>query len=161
MIPYRGPFATAVPRNPEVRHEILKAAQTLADEDDPARRRGREIASIRAELQVIREDVAELRRDTQSLVLRELRKHGYNPDEPRIPRYHVGGGEWTRVAANDDPNETSDDSWFPRQPYGEGHHWVPKTIYKDREFSEETKKAFDNAKSGALANPLSVHFNNS
>jgi hypothetical protein len=30
---------------------------------------------------------------------------------------------------------------------------VPKTVYKDREFPEETKKAFDNAKSGALANP--------
>lgn len=150
MIPYRGSFATAVPQSPEILHEILMAARLLADENDPIRRRHEEITSIRNELEAIRNDIAELRRKVGSTISRELRRHGYNPDEPRVPKRQVGAGEWTRVAVNDDPNETSDGSWFPRQPYGEGHHWVPKTVYKDREFPEETKRAFDNAKSGAL-----------
>jgi hypothetical protein len=35
-----------------------------------------------------------------------LRKRGYDPDEPRIPEHHTGGGEWTRdsVAAADNVN---------------------------------------------------------
>lgn len=62
-------------------------------------------------------------------------------------------GQWTRVAANDGPKDASDASEFRRQPFAEGHHWVPKGIYEKRDFSKETKGVFDNAKSGPLADP--------
>ncbi len=73
-LPFFGSFATAVPQNPEVRHEILKAAQALADENDPVRQRRNEIASIRKELEAIREEAVGLCRDARSLILSELRK---------------------------------------------------------------------------------------
>jgi hypothetical protein len=123
-----------VPQNPEVRHEILKAAQRLTGEGDPVRERRAEIASIRKELELIRKDVAELLRNGPSLIVFELRKYGYSPQEQRVPKHEAGGGEWTHVAANDDPNEVSGDVWFPAQPYAEGHHWVPKTVYLKRRF---------------------------
>jgi hypothetical protein len=87
-----------------------------------------------------------------------LRKYGYDPVEPRIPKHHVGGGRWTRVAANDDPNEAPDGPWFPRQPYADGHHWVTRKIFEKRNFSDEVKAFFDDAKSGPLADPK-VNYN--
>jgi hypothetical protein len=82
-----------------------------------------------------------------------LRKYGFDPGEPRIPKHHAGGGEWTRVAADDDPSETSDGPRFRRQPYADGHHWVPKVVYRTRSFPKETTAVFDKSKSGPLANP--------
>lgn len=149
MIPYKWPLATAIPQSPEVRREIVKAIQTLTgDQDERLRQRRAEIASIRRGLEEIAQDIAKLRSGISA-----LRKYGYNPEEPRVPKHAVGGGEWTRVAANDGPKDASDTSEFPRQPYAEGHHWVPKGIYEKRHFSEGTKAFFDNAKSGPLAEP--------
>jgi len=34
MIPYKWPVATAIPKNPVVRREIVKAMQTLLDDGD-------------------------------------------------------------------------------------------------------------------------------
>ena len=96
MIPYRGSFATAVPQSPEVRHEILKAERTFADQNDQIRRRHQEITSIRNELEAIQNDITEICRNGRLLALLELRKYGYNPAEPRIPKHQTGGGEWTR-----------------------------------------------------------------
>jgi hypothetical protein len=86
-----------------------------------------------------------------------LRKSGYDPAEPRVPKRNVGGGEWTRVAANDDPNETSDGPLIPRQPYAVGHHWVTRKIFEKRKFSDEVKTFFDKARSGPLADPSVNH----
>jgi hypothetical protein len=156
MIPYKSPLATAVPQTLEVRHEILKATRSLLEDwEEPRRQRQAEIASIRRELEKIAQDIRRLRRDGPSLVLSELGKYGYNPGEPRVPKYNPGGGQWTRVAASDDSNETSDaaEPGFPFQKYGRGHHWVPTKVWSKRKFSEETKKFFDNARSGPLADP--------
>jgi hypothetical protein len=156
MIPYKSPLATAVPQSVEVRLEILKAAQTLTENgEDRLRERRRAIASIRHDLEEITQDFLKLSRGLRPQIREALRKYGYNPNEPRIPKYNPGGGEWTRVAASDDSNEASDaaEPGFPFQKYGRGHHWVPKTVWKDRKFPEKTKKFFDNAKSGPLADP--------
>jgi hypothetical protein len=79
----------------------------------------------------------------------------YSPDQPRVPAGNPDGGQWTTLAANDDPNNTSDaaGAHIPCQKYGEGHHWVPKTVYEKRNFLKEVKATFDNSKSGALAIP--------
>ncbi len=100
-----------------------------------------------------------LRRDGPALILSELRKYGYNPEEPRVPKYNPGGGEWTRVAAFDDPNDASDAPPFPRQPRAEGHHWVPKVVYENRNFSQETEAIFEKSTSGPLAD-RTVNYNN-
>jgi len=88
-----------------------------------------------------------------------LRKYGYNSEEPRIPKHHNGGGEWTNVAGSDDPNKASDapDPGIPFQRYGRGHHWVTKKIFTKRKFSNEVKAFFDKARSGPLADSTVNH----
>jgi hypothetical protein len=86
----------------------------------------------------------------------KLRKYGYNPEEPRIPKHNAGGGQWTQVAANDDPNDASDapdNSSFPVQKYGRGHHWVPRVVFENRNFSKEKDAVFEKSTSGPLADP--------
>jgi hypothetical protein len=158
MIPCNSSPMSAVPRNWEVRLEIMKAMRSLAqDWNEPLQQRRAEIASIRRELEEISQDVRQLRRDAPSLFLSELRKYGYNPAEPRVPKYSYDGGEWTRVAGVDEPNP-SDAPPFPPQPNAEGHHWVPKIVFRKRNFSDETKAVFEKSTSGPLAD-RSVNYN--
>jgi hypothetical protein len=97
MSPYKSPLETAVPNSLEVRREIVKAILTLAgDQDERLRPRRAEIASLRRDLEDIAEDIAKLRREGSLLILSELRKYGYNPNEARIPKYSLGGGRWTK-----------------------------------------------------------------
>jgi hypothetical protein len=164
MIPYKSPLATAVPNSLEVRLEIVKAMRTLLEEgDERLRERRAEIASIRQGLAEIAQDVALLRREAPSLILAELRKYGYNPDEPRVPKHSAGGGEWTRVAANDDSNPASDapkpSSPILFQRYGRGHHWVGWDVYSKFKLKEETRRVFEDATSGQLADPSVNYFN--
>lgn len=154
MIPYKWPVATAIPQNSQVRIEIVKAARTsLEDGDEELRRRRAEIASIRRDLAEIARNVATLRREAPALISSELRKYGYNPEEPRAPKGSPGPGRWTRVAAGeDDPNKSSDAAGpnIRFQKYGRGHHWVPRKVFEKRNFSDQVK-AF-------LADP-SVNYN--
>jgi hypothetical protein len=152
MIPYKWPVATAIPQNPEVRREIVKAMQKLAaDGDEPLWQRRAEIAFIKQGLAELAQDAVALRSRAPALILSELRKYGYNPEEPRVPKHNTGGGQWTRVAGNDDQNAASD---IPRfQENAEGHHWVPDAVLKKFKFKQETRKVLENASSGALADP--------
>jgi hypothetical protein len=143
-----------------VRLEIAKAVRALAeDQQEGLRQRQVEIASLRREWEEIARDFSKLRREWLILVRSELCKYGYNPEEPRIPEHHAGGGRWTRLAGSDDPNNASDTPPFPRQPYADGHHWVPKTVFQKRNFSAETEAVFEKSTSGPLAD-RTVNFNN-
>src|SRR5208282_4079581 len=75
----------------------------------------------------------------------------YNADEPRVPRGNPDGGQWTRVAASDDPNDASDAPRF--QEHGEGHHWVPEAVLKKFNLRKDTRKVLEDAMSGPLADP--------
>ncbi len=86
-----------------------------------------------------------------------LRKYGYDPKEPRIPKHRTGGGEWTHLAASDDPNEASDVPKY--QEHADGHHWVPDAVLKKFKFRPDTRKVLEDASSGALANPTVNYFN--
>jgi hypothetical protein len=159
MIPYKWPVATAIPQNPQVRLEIAKALRTLLEDgDEQLRQRRAEIASIREDLAKIAQDIATFEHAARKLILPELRNYGYNPDEPRVPKHNTGGGQWTHVAANGSPNDASDGGEFTRQPYADGHHWVPKQLWRKEPFPTETKAVFNKSKSGPLADP-SVNFN--
>jgi hypothetical protein len=152
MIRYKWPVATAIPQNPEVRRDIVKAMQKLAaDGDEPLWQRRAEIAFIKQGLAELAQDAVALRSRAPALILSELGKYGYNPEEPRVPKHNTGGGQWTRVAGNDDQNAASD---IPRfQENAEGHHWVPDAVLKKFKFKQETRKVLENASSGALADP--------
>jgi hypothetical protein len=122
-----------------------------ADGDEPLWQRRAEIAFIKQGLAELAQDAVALRSRAPALILSELRKYGYNPEEPRVPKHNTGGGQWTRVAGNDDQNAASD---IPRfQENAEGHHWVPDAVLKKFKFKQETRKVLENASSGALADP--------
>lgn len=160
MIPYKWPTATSVPQNPQVRREIVKAMQKFAEDgDEQLQQRRAEIASIKQALTELGQDLVALRSRMPSLIFSMLGKYGYNPEEPRVPRYSPGGGQWTRLAADDDPNKSSDaaEADIPFQKYGRGHHWV-KIVFKKRNFPDKVKVFFDDARSGPLADP-SANYN--
>lgn len=93
MIPYKWPVATEIPRNPAVRREIVKAMQKLVDDgDEQVQQRRAEIASIKQALAELAQDIAAMRSGAPSLIPSALGKYGYNPEEPRVPKYSTGGG---------------------------------------------------------------------
>jgi hypothetical protein len=74
----------AVPAAPQVRAEIGRAIRALVAEDE------RRLLHRRHELAAIRQD-CEFLANVLREFLWELRKAGFNPDEPRVP----DGGQWT------------------------------------------------------------------
>ncbi len=149
MIPYQWPVATAIPQNPEVRREIVKAILTLTeDQDERFRQRRAEIASIRQGLEEIVQNIRKLRREWPLLILSELRKYGYNPEEPRVPKHNAGGGRWTDGGTQFAASGSNDTASILRSRGG--HHFVPRAVYKDLPLKPETKKVFDDARTGPL-----------
>ncbi|MFZ3351983.1 MAG: hypothetical protein WA268_14055 [Xanthobacteraceae bacterium] len=159
MIPYKPHLATLVPQTAAARLEIIKAISTLAEQDHKERLRLRraELASLRGELEDIARDLRKLCGDWPLLIRSELRKAGFNPDEPRVPAGRPDGGQWTSdgVAGAGDTEVVSDapdTNWTPGAQYAaEGHHWVPKAVYGKYPLQPETKKVFEKATSGPLA----------
>jgi len=130
MIPYKWPVATAIPQNPVVRRQSAKAMQSfLEDGDEQFRQRRAEIASIRQGLdeiaQDIAKDIAKFRRDAPALILAELRKYAYNPEEPRVPKGDPGPGRWTNEGGSGSP-----DNYDPREeaPNSDRQYEVADTV---------------------------------
>jgi hypothetical protein len=127
MIPYKSPLATVVPSRLEVRLEIAKALRTLLEDgDEQLRERRAEIASIRQGLAEIAHDIAKFRRATPAPILSELRKYGYNPEEPRIPKHSTGGGRWTDNGTQFAASGMDDANSILRSRGG--HHFVPRAF---------------------------------
>lgn len=78
--------------------EIARAIRELAaqEEDRLVQARRAEVAAIRRELDEITQSFHAVRDGWRSLLRSELRKAGYNPDEPRVPAGNPDGGQWTR-----------------------------------------------------------------
>jgi hypothetical protein len=130
MNPIRPQRLMVTPPTLEKRLDVVRAIAALVaqGEDEGMRRRRTEITATRNDLEKLRRDcealeqaVHDAHRETAQILLRScarrcasaqraatetLRKRGYDPDEPRIPKHHTGGGEWTRdsVAAADNVN---------------------------------------------------------
>jgi hypothetical protein len=68
--------------------------------------------------------------------LRALNPHWET--EPRVPAGNPDGGQWTRVAGLGGPGR-------PR-----GHHYVPRSMYRNESLQPETRKVFENATTGQL-----------
>lgn len=106
MISYKPYLATLVPKTWETRLEIIKAIGTLAAQshEDHVRLRRAEVAWLRGEFEAIARELRKLCPDWPLLIRSELRKAGFNPNEPRVPAGRPDGGQWTSeggLAAND------------------------------------------------------------
>lgn len=79
-------------------------------DDEALQHRRAEIAPIRNELEAIGEELSKLCRNVRSLLLSELHKYGYNPNEPRVPAGNPDGGRWTREDWNGSSRESTNGS---------------------------------------------------
>jgi hypothetical protein len=105
-----------------------------------------------------------------------LRKAGFRPDQPRWPAGSGRiSGRWSGGAGTGGPvdpeperatptltDETPDGSWKPGAQYaaGDGHHHVPRRVFESKEYSfrPETRKVFEEAKTGPLTDPNSNRY---
>jgi hypothetical protein len=95
----------AVPDTLHARLEIADAMRKLSatDREDWARRRRKELTALRQDLERLREDLRKISRDFPTLFLTELRRAGFNPDEPRVPTGSGSkSGEWTHEPGGDE-----------------------------------------------------------
>jgi len=76
-------------------------------------------------------------------------KAGFNPNQPRSPKGNPDGGRWIRDAGKEGADESlrSEDAALRRG----GHHYVARQVYKNRNLSNETRKVFEDATTGTLA----------
>jgi hypothetical protein len=95
----------AVPTTLHAQLEIADAIRKLstADREDCARQRREELGALRRDLGKLREDLGKISRDFPMLFLTELRKVGFNPNEPRVPAGSGSkSGEWTHEPGGDE-----------------------------------------------------------
>jgi hypothetical protein len=119
MTPLRSRILTAPPHTWHTRLEIAKAIRELVAQDEEARlQRRAELAAIRSDCEDIAEALREACCEVASVLRSELRKAGYNPNEPRVPVGNSGGGRWTTEGGNGTSNDprilsdaTPDNTW--------------------------------------------------
>lgn len=79
---------------------------------------------------------------------REALRCKYSPDQPRVPAGNPDGGQWAGGGGADASTDVS--SIRRRGSKPDGHHFVPHSIYSKKAFPEETRRVFDEAKTGRL-----------
>lgn len=123
-----------------MRVEIVKAAHTLVAQiaEEQESRRQSEFAAIRRDCELVVEALRGACREYAGALRTELRKAGYNPNEPRVPAGNPDGGQWTRESGSASINDprvvsdaTPDNNWIPgaqyaaNDPPGIGHNRGP------------------------------------
>jgi|HubBroStandDraft_4_1064222.scaffolds.fasta_scaffold33785_3 hypothetical protein len=115
----------AVPNTLHARLEIADAMRKLsaADQEGWMQQRREELAALRRDMEKVREDLRKISRAFPTLLLTELRKTGFNPDEPRVLAGDSKGGQWTKDGGSgswidsvaDWFRHTSDPEWADAQ----------------------------------------------
>lgn len=118
---------TAVPRDRHVHQEIAKAIQSLfAQMREQDSRQPRNDAAAMREREMLKQIVRDIPREFAPLLHVELRKIGYDPNEPRVPAGNRHGGEWTSDGANSGALPVASDA-------SESSGWVPGAVYAANE----------------------------
>lgn len=141
-----------------------------------------DLRPAQARLAHLRWLVADLKFDLA--LRRLARKANFNPNQPRVPAGSREGGQWTDTGGGNsggglgtkpagginDPrvisDVTPDHTWNPGAQYAQneprspgssrpdGHHFVPRSVYGDLPLPPDTRKVFDQAKTGRLYSHL-------
>lgn len=118
---------TAVPRDRHVHQEIAKAIQSLFAQmrEQDSRQPLNDAAAMR-EREMLKQIVRDIAREFAPLLHVELRKIGYDPNEPRVPAGNRHGGEWTSDGANSGASPVASDA-------SESSNRVPGAVYAANE----------------------------
>jgi hypothetical protein len=157
------------------------------DDEELLRRRRAEIAALRSDLNALACDISKAFEAAAALAKAEFRAALGNsgaglaanrallkasPDDPKHPGWPARtpggkGGQFRPKGSTDaEPSgptpeagqSSTSDNTIPYQRFGRGHHWVTIKIFEKRNFSDEVKAFFDDARSGPLADPR-VNYN--
>jgi HK97 family phage portal protein len=93
----------------------------------------------------------------------------FNPDQPRVAAGNSDGGQWTsggyagaaadpdegRVISDENPDELIIGAQYAAEPHG--HHVMPQALYNKLNLSPETRRIFEDAKTGKLYAPGHVN----
>jgi hypothetical protein len=122
--------------------------------------------------QAFHDDLMALRREHEALrrafseVKAELlaRKAGFDPSQPRVPAGNADGGQWTSEGgvgsegSDRSGRDTDVEFGSARRAPGfartRGHHFVARSVFRDRSLSAEARRIFDNATTGRLRGQL-------
>ncbi len=78
----------------------------------------------------------------------------YSPDQPRVPAGGSDGGQWTAEGGADRERSADGDPTIDlsaqRRGAGDGHHYVPQSMYNKLPLPAETRKVFEDSKTGRL-----------
>jgi hypothetical protein len=115
----------AVPNTLHAQLEIADGIRKLgaADQEDWVQWRREELAALRQDVEKLRDDLSKISRNFPTLFLTELRKAGFDSDEPRVPAGNSKGGQWTKEGGTgswidsvaDWFRHTSDPEWAEAQ----------------------------------------------
>jgi hypothetical protein len=111
-----------------------------------AARRHADVLSLRSGLTGLGMQLAALR-------LRHALLRKYRADQPRVPAGNPDGGQWTDEGGSGGDIASKPWSSVPTAFASEkprGHHFVPRSIYRNLPLQPETRKAFDDASTGRL-----------
>jgi hypothetical protein len=115
---------TAVPRDWHVHQEIAKAIQALfAQIREQEARQPLNAAAAMRERELLKLITRDIPHEFAPILHAELRKSGYNPNEPRVPAGNLHGGEWS-----DGEGSNSGASPFASDA-PEPNNWVPGAVY--------------------------------
>jgi hypothetical protein len=130
----------------------------------------REVAELRATLAELKAEIeaGRQRQWREAKRLSDLRwqrfvqkvKAGFNPDQPRVPAGNPDGGQWTsdgnsseRVSSEGNSEgyrSSATDLSGQRRSKADGHHHVPRGVYEKLPLPPETRKVFEEGKTGPL-----------
>lgn len=83
-----------------------------------------------------------------------LSQHAYNPAQPRVPAGNPDGGQWTNVLGGflgpGPAGEAGVVGTEPIEVTAEGHHFVPQALIRRESLAPETRRVFEDAKTGPL-----------
>ena len=149
-----------MPEGLDVRLAIIRAigAHKEQCDNERARLRRAEITFLRHELKGIAQDLRKVGRECLFLIRSELRKAGFNPNEPRVPAGNpptAGSGRTTAALP------LTNRKFSRMRPMADGYRapnmqptgatGSQKRFMENIPLRPETKKVFDNSTSGPLA----------
>ncbi len=84
-----------------------------------------------------------------------LSQHAYNPSQPRVPAGNPDGGQWTGASGEGGSLSGANEVGGAAEPErievaADGHHFVPQAFVDSQNFTPETRRIFQDAKTGPL-----------
>lgn len=111
------------------------------------------LAKFELLLAVTRRDILRIKASLANRFATAPSLRAYNPEQPRVPAGNPDGGEWTKVFGGEAvPRDDETNALVAERTEvaADGHHFVPRALFEKENLSPETRRVFEDAKTGRL-----------